>query len=77
MISEQAMKMLMSHFKVFPAIMDVVNGFGGQTSSESDSASECNSYTRNSISGKLLNLSQKIDILLCSILLICLQSSRT
>src|SRR4051812_589123 len=53
MISERAMRTLLSHFKAFPAIMDVVNGFGGQTSSESDSASECRSYARNGISGKL------------------------
>jgi hypothetical protein len=52
LISEAGLRLLLSHFKIFPALIDVVNAFGAQTSSESDSISACHSYVRANISGQ-------------------------
>ncbi|KAH8655059.1 hypothetical protein BGZ60DRAFT_546694 [Tricladium varicosporioides] len=41
LISERGLRMLLSHFQVFPAFVDVITAFGGQTSSESDSFKCC------------------------------------
>ncbi|KAE9379782.1 hypothetical protein N431DRAFT_326685 [Stipitochalara longipes BDJ] len=50
LISESGLRIILSHFRIFPALLDVVNAFGAQTSSESDSISTSHSYTRANIS---------------------------
>ena len=44
LISEAGLRLLLSHFKIFPALIDVVNAFGAQTSSESDSIRQMGVY---------------------------------
>ncbi|PMD19929.1 hypothetical protein NA56DRAFT_190843 [Hyaloscypha hepaticicola] len=50
LISESGLKLLLSRFNIFPAFLDVVNAFGAQTSSESDSISTSHTHVRANIS---------------------------
>lgn len=51
LISEAGLRRLLSHFQVTPAIIDLVNAFGAQTSSESDAISSVHAHVRANISG--------------------------